>query len=121
MAADGVHLLLAGTSAGALSAALARLEASLTEAEGLAPLLLGTAMAQTALVVCAGMRASATQAVAGLDFAGDVLSDDDLVGARRVSLRLGRQGLLDDLTGMADTAGTLAAELRKRVRLTASA
>jgi len=114
-------LLIADDTMAPLAAALQRLDASLAEAQELVPLLLSTSLAASALALCADMRSSAASAMAGLEHSGEVLSCDDVVGADRSRMTLSQRGLLSHLAGMADCAANLVLELRKRIRLVASA
>ena len=115
-------LLATTDDAKALLAERARLEASLRDAESLAPLLLGRAKSGVALDACAGMRESAAKAVECFGLAADVLaSEDEAFGLKRKELQLQRRSLVEELASLANTAAALLGELRKRAGEAASA
>src|ERR1035437_9314613 len=114
-------LLNSDDAVAVLASVTSRLDESLREAEQLAPLLLGRGQSRAALTLCAGMRRSATASLKGLSASGEVLSSDDIIGADRAQLKLGRRSLVDDLGRMAECAADLVLELRKRIHLAARA
>lgn len=104
-----------------LEAARGRLEAALADAETLAPFVLGRREAQSTLSVCAGFRACADELTRRVVGPEELLSSDELVGGNRAQLESGLDGLLVRFLALTLTAQNLADELRKHVRIRASA